>query len=188
MFHFGWIQQDLVFLDFSTQYGGLCHAAGSEKARADCPIGNRAQILQGGGVGCQGYEHQLTENRRLRPQCGIAYIWREGIFHNSYLLGNYLTGTVDVRSPIELHPDNGKAGGRRGTYTTYIRRSVYCCFYRERYKPFHFFGSHTFGFGHHDHRRCIQVRENIHVHICGGIYSRQHQQYRRNKNNKPVVE
>ena len=147
------IELYLVFLDVTAQYGYLCDASGRQEARTDGPVGQRAQVEHGGGIGRKTYNQHLAEDGRLGAQRRLAHTGRQFFGHERELLTDNLTGQVDVRVPVEFDPDHGKTVSGRGTYAAHVCGTVDGSFDGEGDKLFHLFGSHAVGFGHDDHGR-----------------------------------
>ena len=53
---------------------------------------------------------------------------------------------------------------------------------------FHFLGCHAVGFGHDDHRRGIEVGENVYFRMHGSVSPRDEQENGRAEHNQAVVQ
>ena len=107
------IQLYLILLDVAAYHVHLCHAPGRKQARANNPVGHRAQVKHGGGVGTQAYDEHLAQDGRLRTQRGVAHPFGQVFLGQDQLLADNLSRQVDVRIPVKLHPDDGEPVGGR---------------------------------------------------------------------------
>ena len=190
MLHPGRVEQNLVFPYLAAYHGHLSHAASRKQSRPDGPIRQRSQILHRRlpVLRSQSHEHQFAQDGGLRAKRRVTHTFRKFILYGGYLLGDYLSREVNVRTPIKLHPHYRKAGSRRGAHTPYVRSAVHGSLHRESHQPLHFFGSHTSGFRHNHHSRRIEVREHIHVHIGSGIHPGYHKEHRKDQDQRPVIQ
>ncbi len=76
-------------------------------------------------------------------------------------LGDELAGSHDVHAPIELYVGDGQADGAGGADTAHAGHAVYRTFDGERDVLLHLVGGEAGGFGHDDHGRGVELRENI---------------------------
>ena len=100
------MNQNLVFLDVSPQYGHLCHTSGGQQTRTDGPVGQRTQILHGSRISGQAHNQQFAQDRRLRSQRGLPHIVRQRLAHCGQLLRHNLTGQIDIGIPFKLDPNH----------------------------------------------------------------------------------
>lgn len=182
------VQLNLVFFDVSAQHGYLCHPSGGQQARANRPVRNRAEVEHGGRVGGQTDNQHFAQDRRLRAQRRLAHVDGEGFTDYRQFLADNLAGEVDVCSPVKFHPDNGEAVGGRRTDTAYTGSTVYGCFDRKGNELFHFLGCHTIGFGHDNHRRGVEVGEDVNFGIHGSVGARDEQEESRAEYDQPVMQ
>ena len=177
----------LVFLDVASQHGHLRHTSGGEQARADGPVGQRAQVEHGGGVGREAHDHHLAQDGRLRAQRRLAYAFRQFFGHERELFADNLSGQVDVRVPVEFHPDHGEAVGGRRAYAAHVCGAVDGGFDGEGDELFHLLGCHAVGFGHDDHGRRGEVGEHVHFRVHGGVGTAHEQQHRGDEHQDAVL-
>ncbi len=187
MFHPGRVQQDLVLLDIAADDGHLGYASGREQPGADRPVGQCPQFFERSAVRGQADNHQLAQNGRLRSERRRPDVVRKRFVQRSQLFGYDLAGQVDVGSPVELDPYDREAGGRARTDATHVGRSVHGRFDREGHGPLDFFGRHAARLGHHDDRRRVQVRENVHFHFAGRVRACDEQHDARDHYQHPVA-
>ena len=62
MLHLLRVNQDLILLDVTSEHCHLGHASGGQQSGTECPVGQRPQVQHRGAVGCQAYDHQLSED------------------------------------------------------------------------------------------------------------------------------
>ena len=183
------VHECLVFLDVASEHRHLCHASRGEQPGAYGPVGQCAQVAHGGGVfGGKCHEHEFAQDGRLRTQCRGFHPRRKLAAEGGNLFRNRLTGTENVGAPVEFHPYDGEAGGRRRTYAPHVGGTVHGGFYGEGHQLFHLFGSHTLGFGHDGHGRGVEVGKDVHVHRAGGTQSGEHEQHCSHQHQQAVVE
>ena len=107
--HAGRVKEDLVFLDVSADDGNLCYPASGQQPWADGPVGNGAEVLQGGCVGSQADNHHFSQNGGLWSQGRLSHVVGEGISDGGKFLGNNLPCRVNISAPFKFHPDHREA-------------------------------------------------------------------------------
>ena len=187
MLHAFGMNQDLIFLDISSQHGNLCHTSGGKQTRTDRPVGHRTEIEHGRAVCRQSDNQQFSQNGRLGTQCRLAYIVRQSVVYSRQFLGNNLAGQVNIRIPVELNPYDREAGSRRRTHPANTSCTVYSRFNRESNQLFYFLSCHTIGLGHDHYRRSIQIRKDINFGMERHIRSADQQQDGCHQNQQAVL-
>ena len=97
-------EQHLILLDVATDYGHLSHTARREQARTNGPLGNRAQLLERGLLGCKTDDHHLAQDRRLRTECRLSDICGQCVRDCREFLGYNLASTINICIPIKFDP------------------------------------------------------------------------------------
>ena len=166
----------------------MSHTACREQARTDNPVGYGAQVEHRGAISGKADNEQFAQDRGLRTQRGPTYIlWQRFADYGQFLADN-LTRQIDIGIPVELHPHHREAHSRGRADAAYTCGAIDCGFDREGHQLFHLFGGHASSFGHHHNGGGIEVGEDIHFGVEGGVDTSYQEQHGGHQHQEAVVE
>ena len=113
MLHLLKVNLNLIFTDVTTHHGYLRHTSNAQYLWSKYLVGIGTHIEQWDTVGGKAYDEHLAEYRRLRTKHRAIDILRQLAFDGRQFFRYYLTGPVNVHSPVEFDPYYSKAGGCR---------------------------------------------------------------------------
>ncbi len=179
-------EQYLVLLYVTAKHRDLCHATHREQSRTYGPVGQCAELLHGGLIRGEAYDHHLAQDGRLRSERGLAHRGGKRLAHHSEFFRNNLTGEIDIGAPVEFDPHYRESRSGRRAHTAHIRCTVYGGLYRKCHQTLHLLGCHSVGFGHDDDRGGVQIGKYIHLHVERGVQATHKEQYGPNDDEQTV--
>ena len=156
-----------VLAHLATDGRDLGDAGNGQQPRAQDPVGVLAH-LHGADlvrVGRQSDQQDFAHDGRNRPHLGHD-AFGQLLAHQVQAFADLLAVAVDVRTPLELHIDDGQTNAGDRTHACDAWHAVHARFDGEGDELLDLFRGHAAGLRHQRHRRFVQVGENVYRHLA----------------------
>ena len=167
----------LVFGHAATQHRDLAHTRDGQQAVAQLKLPYAAHFQRVSRlIAQQGNEHDFTRHGNNGGHFHL-HMGGQVLTHGGEALGHNLAGQVDIRIPVEVNPDEGKAAATGTAHLLHPGGAGEGRFQGDGDILLHLLCREATGLGLDSHARHIQLREHVHgrAHDSENAQRSQHQ-------------